>query len=81
MQSQWHKTASSAQLAKMNKDEIRRQEATYELIQSEENYVQDLELVVRVRSPRPASSLRPRRLPARPIPTLFSSTIARYSCS
>ena len=44
----------------MNKDEIRRQEATYELIQSEENYVQDLELVVRVRSPLP---LRPARSP------------------
>ena len=47
--SQWHKTASSATLARMNKDEIRRQEGISELIQSEENYVNDLGLVVRVR--------------------------------
>ena len=42
----------------MNKDEIRRQEAMFELVQSEENYVHDLELVVRVRQARHARGAR-----------------------
>jgi hypothetical protein len=55
--SQWHQTVTPAVLARVGKQEMRRQEAIHEFVQSEENYVHDMDLVVRVcQTPNPIST-------------------------
>lgn len=45
----WHTDAAPELLSSISKDELQRQELIYELIQSEESYVKDLNVIVNVR--------------------------------